>query len=67
MKRGEKIALAISTVIALGCIAANFVGNYINEHYWLGFLMGISITYLIVTLIEVAKRAGSNGSDSRRS
>ena len=64
MKSREKIGLAIAAVIAAGCIATNIPGDYINKHRWLDFLMGASITYLIISLVEVAKRSRNKDSNS---
>jgi tRNA A37 methylthiotransferase MiaB len=63
MKSGEKIAFAIAAVIVSGCIATNFLGDYVNKHRWLDFLMGASIGYLIVSRIEVAKRSRNKDSN----
>jgi multisubunit Na+/H+ antiporter MnhE subunit len=61
MNLREKIVFAIVAAIAVGCIATNILTNYINKHRWLDFLMAASITYLIVSLIEVAKRLRNKG------
>jgi tRNA A37 methylthiotransferase MiaB len=63
MKRREKIAFAIAGIIVTGCTVTNIRGDYINKHRWLDFLMGASISYLILSLIEVAKRSRNKDSN----